>query len=201
MNIQQHPVEDAFALPPFQQPKPMLLGITGMRNVGKSTVANYLRDNHGFKTVHPFEGGKAAAEAFFRHVTGSAIMAHDMANGHLKDKPSEYLPNNASPRFYLESTGKHAGQVLGVDWTLALEVERAQRMHPGKPLVVESLVYEVDWFREQGGIILRLERPDFDGPVGISSDERQARIEEDHLISATSVGELIEKVEDILDRL
>lgn len=86
-------------------------------------------------------------------------------------------------------------------WTLALEVKRVQRMHPGKPIVVESLVYEVDWFKEQGGKVLRLERAGFDSPVGHSSDECQAEIEADYCIAATAVGELISKTRGLADLL
>lgn len=196
MNIQHHPHEDA-----FQAAEPILLGITGLRNVGKTTTANHLVDEYDFTKTHPFEGGKVAAQAFFEHVTGSAYLANEMVNGRLKDKPSEFLPDNATPRSYLEKTGQFAGVELGVKWTLGLEVERAKRLNPGLPIVVESVVYEIKWFREQGGKILRLERPDFDNPKGESSDDFQAMIKEDYKISATTTVELLDKVDDLMETL
>lgn len=196
MNAVQQPTEDA-----FECLAPLLLGITGKRNVGKTTVADYLCDEYGFVKVHAYGGGKIAAQAFFEHITNSATIAHNMVNGWLKDMPSEYLPNNATPRSYLEKTGEFAGTVLGVEWTLGLEVERARRLYPGKRIVVESLVYEVDWFKQQGGVVLRLERYDFDSPVGESSDAFQAKIEEDYKIESAGVMMMLDKVDELLETL
>src|SRR5690606_3570736 len=78
--------------------RPLLLGITGKRNVGKSTVATLLEERFGFARAHAFDGGKEAAMYYFAHVTGSIQLAHDMVYGDLKDKPSPYLPGGVAPR-------------------------------------------------------------------------------------------------------
>jgi hypothetical protein len=100
-----------------------------------------------------------------------------MVFGDLKDQPSDLLPGGVAPRHFLEKFGHFMGTVMGVEWTLGLEVESARRA--GAPIVVESLVYEADWFRRQGGIIVRVERPGHRGPEGCESDREQARILED----------------------
>ncbi|WP_221102201.1 hypothetical protein [Rhizobium binae] len=169
---------------------PLLIGITGKRNVGKSTVANLLEFKYGFERAHAFEGGKLAAEAYFRHITGDADIARRMVYGDLKDKPSPYLPGNVAPRYFLERFGHFMGDDLGVEWTLAMEIARIRRVTPNAPIVVESLVYEAPWFKAQGGFVLRLVRPDFEGPAGIASDSVQASIGADYMISASSVEEL-----------
>jgi len=181
--------------------KPPMIGITGKRNVGKSTVATLLESKFGFSRAHAFDGGKLAAETYFRHVTGSALEAQQMVYGYLKDIPSPHLPGNVAPRFFLEKFGHFMGVDMGVEWTLAMEINRLRRESPKSPIVVESLVYEAPWFQAAGGYVLRLERPDHDGPEGIASDSVQATIKADAVISARSVEELEDKALRLIDSL
>ncbi|ABF71302.1 p051 [Rhizobium phage 16-3] len=200
---------DLAHVPPMQaqrQPandnrKPLMIGITGKRNVGKSTVATILESRYGFARAHAFDGGKEASRAYFEYITSDPVIAGRMVYGDLKDKPSEYLPGGVSPRFFLEKFGHFMGDTMGVDWTLAMEIARIRRQTPNAPIVVESLVYEAPWFKSQGGFVLRLERPDFDGPAGIASDSVQAGIEADETIIARSVDELERKAEWLADKL
>ena len=173
--------------------KPLLIGITGKRNVGKSTAAIILENEFGFTKVHAFDAGKYASSAFFEYITGSDAIAYEMVYGDLKDKPSEYLPGNVAPRYFLERFGRFMGVDMGVEWTLAMEINRVRRNYPNANIVVESLVYEAPWFVKNGGTILRLERPEFAGPV-VDSDIFQATIEEDYKIIARTVEELENKI-------
>ena len=170
--------------------RPQMIGLTGRRNVGKSTVARLLEKEFNFVPVHPYGGGKVAAVAFFDYITCNAELAWRMVYGDLKDVPSDYLPGNVSPRYFMEKDGHFRGSVLGLEWTLGLEIDIARREHPGRRLVVESLVYEADWFRAKGGMVVRLERPDHDGPAGVESDRAQAGVRADACISARGVDDL-----------
>lgn len=170
---------------------PVMVGITGKRNVGKSTVANMLEAEFGFNRAHAFDGGKWAAVAYFEHIIGDETVAHRMVFGDLKDKPSPFLPGNAHPRLFLERFGKFMGVDMGVEWTLAMEIRRLRRLSPHAPIVVESLVYEAPWFKAAGGFVLRLDRPGHEGPVGQESDSVQAGIEADETISASNVPDLL----------
>ena len=76
----------------------LLIGLTGLRNVGKSTVADLLVEEFGFVKVHAFDGGKYAAREWFRYVTDDEDVADRMVFGDLKDKPSRYLPGGVAPR-------------------------------------------------------------------------------------------------------
>ncbi len=176
--------------------RPILVGLTGRRNVGKTTFANYLESQFGFNRLHAFGAGKEAAMTWFAEATGDMDLAVRMVHGDLKDKPCPQLPGGVAPRHFLERFGAFMGEEMGVDWTLGMEVKKARREFPNAPIVVESVVYEVDWFRRAGGLIIRLERPDFESPEGLSSDEAQARIQADVTISATSVGELESKARE-----
>lgn len=180
---------------------PLMIGLTGLRNVGKSTVAKMLVEEHGFEGVHPYEGGKVAAAAFFEYVTGDFETAQKMVYGDLKDVPSPHLPDGVSPRFFMEKDGHFRGATLGLAWTLGLEISIARRRAPRAPIVVESIVYEADWFKAQGGLVVRLERPGHLGPAGVESDGVQALVAADATISATTVGELRAKARAVVEGL
>ena len=174
--------------------KPMMVGLTGKRNVGKSTFADVLVEEFGYNRIHAYESGKEAARAFFAHalrfLPDAADMASRMVYGDLKDKPCPYLPNNAAPRFYMERTGHFHGVEMGVDWTLAMEVRAARMISPLAPIVVESVVYESPWWRAQGGVVVRLARSGFDGPVGVDSDKAQEGLTVDFNYDCTSVAQV-----------
>ena len=178
--------------------RPTLIGITGLRNVGKSTVTTTLCEQYGFRRAHAFDGGKEATFAYFEYITGSKERAARMVWGDLKDQRCADLPEGQSPRYFMERFGKFMGVDLGTPWTMEMEIERKRRIHgAGCLIVVESLIYEADLFRKLGGYILRLERPGHDGPK-VDSDVAQAGIREDYKISATSIPEQREKVREWL---
>jgi hypothetical protein len=158
---------------------PPVIGLAGKRHVGKTTAANYLVECLGFARVHPLDGGKVAAVAYFEHLGAPPEIARRMAFGDLRDQPSPYLPDNALPRLFLEKFGRFMGVTMGSAWTLGKEMERVWRVAPLQPLVVESVVYEPAAIRAVGGKIVRIVRPDHDGPAGVESDSVQAAIEVD----------------------
>ncbi|MEP9397928.1 hypothetical protein [Mesorhizobium sp. KR2-14] len=159
--------------------RPLVIGLTGKRHVGKTTAANHLVDAFGFARVHPFDGGKVAAVAYFEHLGAPPDIARRMAFGDLRDQPSPYLPGNALPRLFLEKFGRFMGETMGSDWTLGEEMARSWRATPAQPLVVESVVYEAPAIRAVGGVIIRITRPDHSGPAGVESDGVQAAIDAD----------------------
>lgn len=177
-----------------------LIGFTGLRNVGKSTAASLLEEEYGFEKVHAVELQKESWKRFFAMVTGSAPLAMQMVYGDLKDVPSEHLPDNSTPRFYMEKAGKfHAD--LGPEWTLGLALKVARRNHPRAPIVVESVVYEAPWFRQQGGVLIRLVRPGFDTLEGVETDRAQAGIVADHTIYADNLADLYSSVRQLMQQI
>jgi hypothetical protein len=189
------PLADRSPAPVNDNRSPLMIGLTGKRNVGKSTVAEYLESHYGFERIHAFDAGKIAAAAWFKAM---GLPGREMVYGPLKDKPCADLPGNASPRYFLERFGHFMGAEMGVEWTLAMEVAAARRRAPRAPIVVESVVYEAPWFKRAGGQIWRLERPGHEGPAGVASDSVQAGIEADVLLSADTVDELLTKVRRVM---
>lgn len=165
-----------------RQAFPPVIGLTGKRHVGKSTAADHLVEAYGFARAHPFEGGKVAAAAYFEHLGAQADIARRMAYGDLRDQPSPFLPGQALPRSFLEEFGHFMGVTLGHDWTLGAEMSIAWRREPGRPLIVESIIYEAPAIRAVGGKIVRIVRPDHDGPTGVKSDEAVAGLAVDATI-------------------
>lgn len=179
----------------------MLIGFTGRRHVGKSEAAGFL-EAEGFRRVHVFDGGKAAAAAYFRHLGATVQQAHEMVAGGLRDVPSSLLPNNAHPREFLEKLGYWWGVTLGPQWTLGVELARIKRDAPFADVVVESVVYEAHVFREAGGVIVRVSRPGVQGPAGIMTDGAQAAIEADvEIVNDGSLDDLRRKVRALVPRL
>lgn len=180
----------------------MMIGLTGSRNVGKSTVANMLVESFGFHRVHAFDGGKVATVAYFIHLGATPTEANEMVYGSLKDVPSDLLPGRATPRFFMEKLGKFFGVTLGPEWTLGLEIGLHRRANPASKLIAESLVYEADLFRAAGGIIVRVVRPGHVGPAGCESDVVQAAIVEDvQLVNDSGLGVLRLAVTEMVRRL
>lgn len=159
-----------------------IIGLTGLRHVGKSKAADHLVDALGFVRAHPFDGGKAAAVAYFAHLGASADEAHCMAYGDQRDQPSPLLPGGVAPRLFLERFGHFMGVGMGADWTLGAELARVWRDHPGRPVVVESVVYEAPVIRAAGGILVRIVRPGHAGPAGVNTDAAQAALDVDMTI-------------------
>lgn len=179
-----------------------MIGLTGSRHVGKSTVANMLVESFGFQRVHAFDGGKAATVAYFIHLGATSVVANEMVYGSLKDVPSDLLPGRATPRFFMEKLGKFFGVTLGPDWTLGAEIGRHRRANPSSKLIAESLVYEADMFRSAGGIIVRVVRPGHVGPVGCESDAVQAAIVEDvRLLNDSGLGNLRLAVTELVRKI
>lgn len=196
--MMENQMETWTVVPPAANDNVPMIGLTGKRNVGKSTVARLLTEEYGFVGVHAFEGGKRAAKAWFDYF---GLDGERMVYGDLKDVPCPDLPHGHAPRYFLERFGQFMGADLGVPWTLEIEVSRAQKLWPGRPIVVESLVYEAPWFKARGGRVWRLERPGHTGPTGIESDAVQALVVEDVAIRATTAEELRCKVRRVIQQM
>lgn len=151
----------------------IMIGLTGGRHVGKSSLASHVVERHGFARMHPFDGGKVASEAWFRHLGADAGTAHDMVHGKLKDRPSPLLPvgpdgQHAMPRLFYEKFGAFLGRTLGPDWTLGTEIRRLAVLGHDR-IISESIVFEAEAFRAMGGKIIRIDRPGA-GVIGIETD-------------------------------
>lgn len=164
-----------------------IIGLTGYRQSGKSTVSAHLRERHGFHALHAFAGGKVACEAWFQHIGADADIAARMVHGDLRDTPSPLLPcrrdddgvhAHATPRFFMEMFGNFMGDMMGPEWTAGTEFQRLARLGVTTDIVADSVVYEEEVIRSHGGIIIRIDRAGTAGK-GMKSDAAVDRIEPD----------------------
>lgn len=181
--------------------KGLRIAFTGRRNVGKSTAVHHL-EKLGFVQIHAFTGGKLASVVLLDHIleqTEYTAKGYRMCFGDLKDVPCPALPGGVAPRKFMEDFGKFMGVGLGVEWTLKAEVERAERIY-GKDvnLAVDSMIYESDYWKAVGGVIVRMERPDFEGQPAVDSDADQAAVRHDFVASASSPEEVEENITSIV---
>lgn len=173
---------------------PIIIGLCGNRQVGKSRAARHLVEVHGFQRLHPFDGGKAASRGYFQHLGADETTALRMTDGDLKDLPSPLLPviedprhgtpgTHYAPRFWLEKFGKFMGMEMGPAWTLEREIERNLKAGQTR-LISESIVFEIESFRRMGGIVIRLDRPrtSDEKSVGFETDSFTRTIVPDHVI-------------------
>lgn len=169
-----------------------IIGLTGYRGVGKSEFAKHLKDVHGFRSVHAFAGGKAASEAYFRHIIGPDMepeLAKEMVHGAYRDIPLPYLPrlrdaegnlteDHATPRYFMEMFGNFMAKTMGPEWTLGVELDLLERSGFDGNLIIESVVYEDKIIHEKGGMIIRIDRPGA-GSRGLKTCEAVERITPD----------------------
>lgn len=177
-----------------------ILGLTGERNVGKTTIADYLVANYGFVRAHPFEGGKHATLGYYLYIGIPESIAKRMIWGDLKDTPSPYLPNNQTSRYFMEKFGYFMPTELGIEWTLGKELEKIERNQVlNRPLrvIVESLVYESSMVEKLGKIVL-VERLLENTIVGEKTSEAVKTVKHDYVIKNYHDKDYLYKTVDTL---
>lgn len=179
--------------------QPIILGLTGRRQVGKSEVTKFLTKHCGFRPTHAFRAGKAAILEYYIASDIPMEIAWRMVYGDLKDTPSTYLPNGVASRFFMEEFGRFMGVQMGADWTLGLELKKMQHYYPEDDLICESIVYEEKQLRDAGGYIVRITRPGVEAGLGHKTDEYESQIVADMTIeNSGTLVELRDKVSQML---
>lgn len=149
-----------------------VVGLTGTRGVGKSSVADIMVAEHGFTKIHSFGPGKAMTMAYFMHLGMDQETAFRSTYGDLKDTKHPLIPGDGLPRTFMEELGKFMGTQLGPEYTLGAEISRAKRVDPDAKLVIESVVYEAPLLKTLGGYLMRIIRSKAEGVIeGKHTDE------------------------------
>jgi hypothetical protein len=140
--------------PKYHPPKlandnlPRVIGLSGPAGSGKSTAAQYLVSNFGYRRVRfagPLKAMAAAAGLSDREIEGD-----------LKELPSELLCGR-TPRYFMQRLGTEFGRdLIGEDFWVNLWRESANAIIDGGGRVVADdcrFENEVDMLRSLGGIV------------------------------------------------
>jgi len=179
-------------------PGTRIIGLTGKRHVGKSTVAEHLR-GRGWQPVHPFAGGKVMVLAYLERLGVPHATAERMIYGDLKDTPHPLLPGDGKCRTVMERLGNWMPREFGTEYTIGVELRLAHIADPGARLIVESVVYEADEIRAAGGIIIRIVRPGHARRPGMMTDAAEATIQADiEIVNDGDVAALLAQVDALV---
>jgi hypothetical protein len=170
-----------------------LVGISGKKRSGKNTIAEYLGRAYGFKEAAYADPLKTAARAIF-----GLTPAH--TDGELKEI---VIPRwGLSPRQIMQRLGTEAMRgTFGEDvWIKSLFA----RIEGEARVVVSDVRFpnEADAVREDGGIVVRVERPGL-----VSTDDHPSETALDGyefdvvLLNAGTIGGLYAKVDWLFEKI
>lgn len=140
----------------------MIIGLTGRKQAGKSTVAVELRSRGFIET---------SFAAPIRHFT-CALLGIDFDELEIvKEKPIDWLPG-VTPRRIMQTLGTEWGResIHPELWVLALKNRARGALERGDDLVISDVRFdnEARAIHELGGIVVNIERP------GVAVDDHKS---------------------------
>jgi len=145
----------------------LIVGLAGLREVGKSLASGYLASKYNLAKVHPFNGGKAMCRAYFMHRGVDANVAWRMTDGDMKNNACPQLPDCESSRYFMERLGKFMGVDMGPSWTLERELMLAEKNISGRDAFAAAAI---DWEGARDGHVPGRAKHASDTPVSAAVD-------------------------------
>lgn len=172
----------------------MVIGLTGLMNSGKSTVADYLVTHRDFVRLKFAQGLKEMVRALG--------LSDDEIEGVLKEIPCDKL-NGRTPRYAMQTLGTEWGRThMGQDFWVNLLVQKAHRLGFGVNIVIDDCRFPneaVAIQRDLQGRVWKLVRGVQPMGVGHASEKEQAYVNADTVVyNNGTLDELLEKVEMVL---
>lgn len=166
-----------------------VIGLTGFAGCGKSTIAHYLCEHHGFVRVRFADPLKGAAKEMG--------LTHEQVDGTLKETPCSLL-RDKTPRWFMQWFGTDVirDQIDKDFWVNAWKL-RVQAAPVGTPIVADDVRFpnEVETIFKLGGYLVRVSRPD--NTLNVGKHESEAHIDsficDAHIINDGSIRDLERK--------
>ena len=178
----------------------MVIGLTGFARAGKSTVAQYLAENHGFKRINFKDGLVNEIKEKFPE-TLDAILFNYMLSERIKEAEIDELFKWKPPimRSLMQNYGTNVMRAINTDhWVDIWRTSVAQEKH----VVADDVRFfnELNAVRDMGGVIIRVQRPDIVSGGSHQSETEQLDFEVDFIIEGVpgSHTEIYKQVEDII---
>lgn len=172
----------------------MILGLTGYKGCGKSTVAAYLESEHGFVRIRFADPLK---DMLRRLGLGDREI-----EGDLKEAPCAAL-NGRTPRHAMQTLGTEWGRQM-IDpalWTAAWRRRVESAVATGNPVVAEDLRFlnEAAELAEAGGRVWRIDRPGCSAGDHVSEVEQDSIAFELGIVNHSDIPTLQESVDSALN--
>lgn len=138
---------------------PKLIALSGVMGSGKTTVARYLEQEHGYTRTRFAGPLKAMLQALLLASGADTTLVHDMIDGKLKEQRSDLL-HGATPRYAMQTLGTEWGRnMLGPSlWIDAWRNNAVQVIASGGRVVVDDCRFpnEAALVQEMGGKVLHV---------------------------------------------
>ena len=164
----EHSVAKAIGLEVlYEEPLPVIIGLSGYARAGKDTFGAFLVENHGFERISFADGIRSVAYACNPMISGVSVnrKAKVIKLRTLVDTIGwERAKEWSGVRQFLQHLGTEGGrEILGENVWVDAALRRAR---PGGKYVVTDVRYpnEADAIKALGGRVLRIERPGY-GPA------------------------------------
>jgi hypothetical protein len=168
--------------------KPSIIGITGSKEVGKSTVAAFLSERYGYARIRFADPLKDMLRTF-------GLTDYEL-EGAGKNKPCDLIGGH-TPRYAMQSLGTEWGRdMMGAQfWTDAWLRKVGDAV--SDYIVAEDLRFPNEEFaaRLAGAVIWRIERPGYGGTDQHRSETETMHVRYDRLfINDGTIEDLLAKV-------
>ena len=161
---------------------PFVLGLSGKKHSGKSTVAEYLVEKHGFVEI--------SWAAPLKDFIGMGLMGftHDQVYGDGKEVVDEFWKD--TPRAFLQKIGTDLFREMDEDFWVKVgqrQIEQLKAMGVKKVVVSDCrFPNEFKAIKDMGGFTLRIAREDYHTPDFHASETALDGVDADGKISAAT---------------
>lgn len=187
----------------------MIIGLCGFARSGKSTAAEYLEKNHGFKRVNFKDALVAEMKENFPDLLDEIAYAVDMLNqyetgiGESTPTVELFLTKPRLMRALMQNYGTDVRRKDNPNYWAKKWVEKVKQTKGN--IVVDDVRFfnELSSLTELDGVLVRVKRPDITTGGTHQSEKEQELFCEDYTIEgvANSHDAIYEQLEELLDNI